>query len=148
MSEKVPVTTKMEPPASLLLLFTCRANGSTNSWIDMKKQVATFQQDLLLLLLPAPRLYDKTLYTYSYVAVYGLCVSRNRRRTRIVKPILRILAQVYGVSQTQLVIYKVCRLPIQRSAVSLANDKPSTVFFFGVSVPSSEITVIFGKSQS
>ena len=89
-------------------------------------------------------LYDKTLYTYSYVAVYGLCVSRNRRRTRIVKPIFRILAQVYGVSQAQLVLYNVCRLPIQRLAVSLANDKPSTILF-GVSVPS---TVIFGKSQS
>ena len=71
MSEKVPVTTKMEPSASLLLLFTRRKNGSANSWIDMKKQGATFQQDLLLLPLPAPRLYDKTLYTYSYVAVYG-----------------------------------------------------------------------------
>ena len=144
MSKKVPVTTKMEPSASLLLLFTRRKNGSANSWIDMKKQGATFQQDLLLLPLPAPRLYDKTLYTYSYVAVYGLCVSRNRRRTRIVKPIFRILAQVYGVSQVQLVLYNVCRLPIQRLAVSLANDKPSTILF-GVSVPS---TVIFGKSQS
>lgn len=110
----------------------------------MKKQGATFQQDLLLLLLPAPRLYDKTLYTYSYVAVYDLRVSHNRRRTRIVKPIFRILAQVYGVSQAQLVLYNVCRLPIQRLAVSLANDKPSTILF-GVSVPS---TVIFGKSQS
>lgn len=147
MSEKVSVTTKMEPPASLLLLFTCRENGSANSWIDLKKQGATFEQDLLLLLLPAPRLYDKTLYTYSYVAVYGLCVSRNRRRTRIVKPILRILAQAYGVSQAQLVICKVGRLPIQRLAVSLANDKPSTIFF-GESVSCSEITVIFGKSQS
>ena len=147
MSEKVSVTTKMEPPASLLLLFTCRENGSANSWIDLKKQGATFEQDLLLLLLPAPRLYDKTLYTYSYVAVYGLCVSRNRRRTRIVKPILRILAQAYGVSQAQLVICKVGRLPIQRLAVNLANDKPSTIFF-GESVSCSEITVIFGKSQS
>ena len=155
MSEKVPVTTKMEPPASLLLLFTSRENGSANSWIDMKKQVATFEKDLLLLLLPAPqlyglydpRLYDKTLYTYSYVAVYGLCVSRNRRRTRTVRPILRILAQMYGVRQEQLVIYKDCRLPIQRLAVSMANDKPSTIFF-GVYVSSSEITVIFGKSQS
>ena len=73
MSEKVPVTTKMEPPASLLLLFTSRENGSANSLIDMKKQVATFQQDLLLLLLPVPLLCYRTLHVQLRICIRSVC---------------------------------------------------------------------------